>query len=445
MALDKSLLNVFLKRGDKVLVGVSGGADSMCLLSLLCEFSKSIEIDILAVHVNHNLRDLEAKRDEEFVCKHCKNLGIKVKSVHINVSSYAEKEGKTIEQAARELRYDVFNKLLKEQKADKILVAHHMGDQSETVLMHIARGSSVKGASGMQTMFGEIVRPLLRFSKEEIVEYCKNNNVEYIEDSSNSDTKYARNFIRHEVMPKLKSVYPSIESNLCNFASHCARDEDFIESVLPLELISIEQNKVCIKGEVQNLHKALSTRLVKKAFEKLDAYADMEEKHILQVLELFDLKNGCELSLPNKIYAYKEYDNITLVKGKQKLKTKEQKFALGETKIKGYGSIFALDITGKQEPEFGDGNHYVDMQKIPFSAIWRTKKDGDIFAKLGSGSKKLSDYFTDKKVPKRMRDIIPVLAVGNKILVVAGLDIADGVKLTAKTEQIIKIIYQTEL
>ena len=445
MALEKGLLNGFLKKGDKVIVGVSGGADSMCLLSLVNDFSKDVDIEVLAVHINHNLRDAEAKRDEMFVCNFCKQLGIKVKNIHINVVSYAEKESKTIEQAARELRYDAFNKLLKEQKANKILVAHHKSDQAETVLMHIARGSSIKGASGMKDFSGEIVRPLLNFSKDEILKYCDENNIEYIEDSSNSDVKYSRNYIRHDIMPKLKKLYPSIESNLCDFARLCLRDDDFIESQLPLELLQEEKNKVVLDEKIYSLHSALSTRLVKKAFEKLNAFADMEEKHILQVLELFTYKNGAEISLPNKIYAYKEYDKVVLIKGKRQTKNKEQKFILGETKIKGYGSIYALDITGKQDPEFGDGNHYLDMHKIPFSAIWRTKKDGDIFAKLGSGSKKLADYFTDKKIPKRLRETIPVLAVGNKILVVAGYDIADGVKITSKTEQIIKVIYQTNL
>lgn len=441
MALNKSILNGFLGKGDKILVGVSGGADSMCLLSLVNEFAKDVDISFIAVHVNHNLRDEEAVRDEKFVCDFCKSQGINVKSVHINVVSYAEKENKTIEQAARELRYEVFRKLLKEQGANKILVAHHQGDQAETVLMHIARGSSIKGASGMQGLKGEVLRPLLVYSKEKIIEYCKNNNIAFIEDSSNSDIKYTRNFIRNVVIPKMKEVYPTIEANLCAFSKMCLRDDEFIESILPLEKIKVEKDKVSI-SDISGLHSAISTRLVIKAFEKLDAVVDMEEKHILQVIELFKMKNGSEVSLPNKLYAYKEYDNVVIVKGKKKSKLLEQKFILGETKIKGYGSIYALDISGKQEPEFGDGNHYLDMQKVPFSAVWRTKKDGDIFAKLGSGSKKLADYFTDKKIPKRIRETVPVLAVGNKILVVAGFDISEGVKLTSKTEQIIKIIYQ---
>ena len=169
MALKPNVLSKYVKKNDGVLVGVSGGADSMCLLHLLKEYSKDVEIKILAVHVNHNLRDQEAKRDEDFVCDYCKKNEIPFRSVHIKTKEYAEKNGKTIEQAGRELRYDAFERLKKEEGLNKVLIAHHSSDQAETVLMHIARGSSIKGASGMSDIMEGIARPLLNVSKEEVV------------------------------------------------------------------------------------------------------------------------------------------------------------------------------------------------------------------------------------------------------------------------------------
>lgn len=441
MTLDFNVLRKYIIKNDKVLVGVSGGADSMCLLDLVYKYSKLVDFEFCAIHINHHIRDKEAKRDEDFVKQYCLNNGIDCKVIHIDAKQYAVGQGKTVEQAGRELRYQEFNKELEQRGASKILVAHHSGDQAETILMHISRGSSMKGARGMLEKNGNIVRPLLQFSKEQILEYIENNGIPCIEDSSNQETKYARNFVRLEVLPKLKELYPDIEKTLCAFASHCSRDEDFIESILPKNIVIENKGKVYISKDIINTHMAVSTRLVKKAFEMLQVFADVEEKHIMMVLQLFELKNGSEISLPHNVIAFKEYDNVALVLGKKKNKITENIFTLGETKIKGYGSIFAVDITGKQDPEFGDGNHYVDYQKIPMNAVWRTRQEGDVFSKLGAGSKKLADYFTDKKVPKRIRDLIPILAVGNKVLVVAGFDISDWVKISADTEQIVKLIY----
>ncbi len=208
--------------------------------------------------------------------------------------------------------------------------------------------------------------------------------------------------------------------------------------------MKVEGKQVRLLGEVKDLNIALSSRLVKRAFEELGIYADIEEKHINQVLELFLLKNGSRISLPQKLSAYKEYDGVVIAKGGKPLALKQQPFILGEQTFKGFGKITAILLEEHQTVELGDGNHYIDYNTIPPRAVWRTRKEGDIFAKLGSGSKKLSDYFTDKKIPLRLRDSIPVLAVGNKILVVAGQDIADGVKLTSESEKIVKLCYKTE-
>lgn len=441
MKLDFNALNYYVFKGDKIIVACSGGADSMCLLSLMMQKQKETDFEFIALHVNHNIRDEEADHDEQFVRDFCKNNNIKFICKTVKALEYAKKFNKSIEQSARELRYEAFAKALEEEKTNKIAVAHHKDDQAETILMHILRGSSIKGASGMASVSGNIIRPLLDFSRNEIEEFNKNNNVPSVEDSTNSDVNYRRNFIRHQVLPEIEKIYPGAKNALCEFAKRCKVDDDFIESQVPSKLIVASKNEVKILQETDEEQDAVKMRLVKKAFEKLGIFADIEQKHMKAVCELFKMKSGSNISLPCSLYGVKVYDGVIISKRKKHEKQTDQPFVLGETEFKGFGKIYAINITDKQDPEFGDGNHYLDFAKIPFSAVWRTRKDGDLFTKFGSGTKKLNDYFTDKKVERDKRDLIPVLAVGNKILAVAGMDISENVKITSKTEQIIKIIY----
>ncbi len=441
MDLDFNVLNEYVFKGDKVIVACSGGADSMCLLSLMIEKQQQTDFELVALHVNHNIRDKESDRDENFVREFCEQKNVKFISVSVKAVEEAKKTGKTLEQSARELRYGAFAKVLEKEKANKIAVAHHKDDQAETILMHIFRGSSLKGASGMANVSGNVIRPLLDFSRKDIEQYNKKNHVPNVEDSTNNDVNFCRNFIRKEILPKIEKVYPSVVNSLCEFAKRCKVDDDFIMEQIPSNVLVQNKDEIKILQSVEQMSNAIKTRIIKTAFEKIGVFADIEQKHLFAVSELFKLKSGSKISLPNSLFGTKVYDGVVISKKKKQEKVQDKPFVIGETEFKGFGKIFAIDITDKQDPEFGDGNHYLDFAKVPFSAIWRTRKDGDVFTKFGGGTKKLNDYFTDKKVERSLRDSIPVLAVGNKILVVAGMDISENVKISSKTEQIVKIIY----
>ena len=443
MEISGKVFEGLITKNDKVLVGVSGGTDSMCLLSLLEKASKKMGFDFIAVHINHNLRGEESVRDESFVEKYCQKNNIKLICESVDVNKYAKKYAKTIEQAARELRYEMFDKIMQKEKATVLAVAHHKDDQAETILMHIARGSSLKGARGMSLKNGNTIRPLLNFTREDIEQYNKANKIPSIKDSSNDDVNYNRNYIRHKVIPSLEKAYPDIVNSLCRFASKCAVDDDFIQSMIPLKLIQRMENAVKILNEADSLHLAIKTRLIKMAFEQLGAYYDIEEKHIFEVLNLFKMKNSSKINLPFKIVAYKEYDGVVLTSSKNVFVKKNCfSFKTGTINFDDFGEINAEMLSDDDLPEFGDGNHYVDYESVPSDAIWRTRDNGDMFAKIGSGGKKLNDYFTDKKVPLRLRDSVPILASGNKVLAVAKMDISDYVKITSGTTKIIKISYK---
>ena len=444
MGLDKSVLDDCVCENDKIVVGVSGGADSMCLLSLLLEKKEDLDFEIIVVHVNHNIRGEEALRDQEFVREFCKSHNVKFVCENVKVLEQKQKSSKTIEQIARELRYQVFNKILQEQKANKIALAHNKDDQAETVLMHIFRGSAVSGAKGMQKICGNIIRPLINHSRGEIEEYNKKHNISSVYDSTNSDINYRRNFIRKEILPKLEEVYPSIANNLCEFAKTCAVDESYFEKNLPLEFLCQEDNLVEISSKILKCDPAIQTRLVKKAFEKLGDFADIEKKHILAVIELFAKRTGSKLSLPCSTVAVKEYDKVVISKKQNLPKTGVIGFFEGEQFIPGFGKITLSQVKDKKDIHFGGEAHFIDKDKVPQSAVWRTRENGDMFSKFGSGTKKLNDYFTDKKIPERLRDQIPVLATENRILIVAGLDISNDVKITGQTKDVYKIVYNEQ-
>ncbi len=444
MALDYSILNDFIKDNDCVLIGVSGGADSMCLLDLAIKYKKICQYKLIAVHINHNLRDKEAERDENFVREYCKNNNVNLICESIKTIEYKEKNSKTIEQAARELRYSVFDMLLEREGANKILVAHHQDDQAETVLMHISRGSSLRGARGMSKNSNKIARPLLSFSREEIVYYNHVNKIDFINDTSNEDTKYVRNHIRHKVLPELEKVYPNVKKSLGLFAERCKRDEEFIESLLPLEQLKYKKDYCEISVEVSKINYVLASRLIKKAFENLGFFADIEERHINQIIALCNGQNGKKLCLPNGLVAYKEYENIVISPNNNESKTLIYPFTLGEFNFAGVGKISITKLNSNEKMVFTKGCLFIDGDKIPKDAKWRTKELGDVFKKFGSGTKKLSDYLIDVKMPKRLRDLVPVLAKDNIVYVVAGQEISELVKVTETSKNIIKICYDKE-
>ena len=310
--------------------------------------------------------------------------------------------------------------------------------------MHICRGSSLSGARGMELENNKVVRPLLNYTRAEIEGYIQSNNIPFIEDSSNSDINYTRNYIRHNVLPNLEKIWPNVVNSIANFAEKVKEEDDYIDSLVPVTLLVIKNTKVTIKQEAEKLKLPILLRLIRKAFESLGKLVDIEKKHLLQVVELFVMKNGSQISLPNGLVAFKEYNGVVIAeKSKNVLRVKNQ-FVVGCIEVEGFGQICCQKIES-EEVQFGNGCHYVDLDKIPVSAIWRTRADGDVFAKLGSGTKKLNDYFIDKKISKQERDSIPILCDGNKVLVVAGYDVSENVKIDSSTDNIVKITYNNKI
>ena len=431
----------FIDENDRIAVGVSGGADSMLLLVALLEKSKQKKFYFKAIHVNHHLRDKESDADSMFVQNFCKkhNIDCIVKDVNVKALKIAEKRGE--EESARIARFDAIFDEMKKDKLNKLFLAHHANDQAETILMHIFRGAGISGASGIRSN-ATIIRPFINIKKSAILDYCKQNNIDFVTDSSNFNNSYTRNYMRNVVIPEIEKVYSNAVDMICLFGDRCNEIQTFIENSLNLNLIVERKDSILIREDVFKSISFILREYLKIAFEKLKIFSDIEMKHYNLLQELIKLPVNSMMNFPHGVIAKRVYEGVALYKNQGKKKAfGEYLFCVGETFIDGYGTI-QVDIVSPEDVNYGDGTLYVDYYKIPINAVWRSRKQGDMFAKLGSGSKKLNDYFTDKKIELNLRDNIPVLAKKDNIFVVAEQNISEYVKVDSATDKIARITFK---
>lgn len=437
---NSSVFDEMIDCDDRIAVGVSGGADSMLLLWLLLEKQKEVNFYLEVIHINHHLRGYESDEDATFVQNFCEKNAVHYKIIDVDVKKIKVKEKRTLEESARLARYDAIYAEMKKEKLTKLFLAHHANDQAETILMHICRGSGVGGACGIKKK-GNIYRPLLDTTKKEILQICKENNIKYVVDSSNEDNNFTRNYIRNVVIPELEKVYPDTVKMLCAFGDKCFEVQNFIEQQVNTKLILEQDNFVLVKGEAFEAQNFVVREYLKIAFEKLGIYSDIEAKHYLIIAELNKMPVNSMVDLPHKVTAKKVYAGIKFYKkSTKKLAKNNHSFVIGETPIEGYGYV-KVEFIAPSEVNYGGGSLYADYYKISDNAVWRFRELGDMFAKLGSGSKKLNDYFTDKKIEVDLRDEIPILANKNQVLLVAGYDIGETIKISSDTEKIVRISF----
>lgn len=423
--------NNLIRSGEIIGVAVSGGSDSMALLHFLNANKEKLDIEVVAIHFDHAIRENSIK-DAQFVENFCKDHSIRLMKTRVNVPSFCEKKGTSIEMGARELRYNFFEKLLDKGIVDKIALAHHISDQAETILMHLFRGSGLQGAEGMSYSRGKFIRPMLDTEKKEIMQYIADNFIEYVDDETNFMNNYTRNYIRNEIMPKIKERFPNAENALVGFGKRCKEDSDFIEKQLFFDGVMIEKNLAKIPLTYFVYESSIINRIIFKALKELGIYSDIERKHIEAIKDLAKYaENGSKIDLPNKISVHKEYEYITIVSKQMLSKGGERAFKGGKLTFENFGTITVSRTT---DLNFENATHLIDAKKVPKNCVWRYRKDGDEFRRFGGGKKKLKSYFIDQKVPQRLRDYIPVLASDNQILVIAGMEISDDVKLDPDTK-----------
>ena len=431
----------FVESGDRIAVGVSGGADSMLLLWGLIDKQKQADFYFEVIHVNHHLRAKESDNDCLFVENFCKKHKLPYKIVDVDVKKLKADNKSTLEEAARVARYKAFDDLMKKDKLNKLFLAHHKNDQAETILMHIFRGAGISGAVGIKNT-EKIIRPLLGFSKEDILKMAREHGVEFVQDSSNSDNEYSRNYLRNVIIPQVESVYPGIVNNLVMFGKRCEEIQNYIVSSIDESLIENSKDAVFVNQCVFEKESFFVREYLKRAFEKMGVFSDIEAKHFSMVYELSKLDVNKEISLPHGLVARKTYSGVKILKQTKKEKN-ELEFEFVKNGEINFGNYFKIVTKAVLPSEivYGEGL-FVDAGKISANAVWRTRKLGDKFAKIGTGSKKFNDYLTNSKIDHELRDKLPILAAGDSVLVVAFDDVSENVKIDANTDEIVKITFQ---
>ena len=441
--------NKLVKKGNSVVLGVSGGADSICMLKLLSDLQKRLGISLYVLHINHMIRGEEADQDAAFVKKICTKFKVPHRVINVDVPALAEREGLSEEEAGRYVRYDEFSKYAYEVGATKIAVAHNSNDNAETVLMNLARGTGIKGLGGippkreMEDANGnvvEVIRPILCLSRKEIEDYLKENEIEYRNDSTNDSTDYTRNKIRLEIMPLLENINDNAMQNITNASNELADTSDYIEKDVEEayeEFVTEEDGKLFLSDESFAIDPIVLTGVIRKMIENIAGkLKDITRIHVGDVVSLSEKQVGKKIDLPYSIVAEREYEGISMFS--------ESNETESETKNKEVIISFEEDDFDRTSIEELKYTKWLDYDKID-DVVVRTRQKGDYIVIDGDGAtKKLKKYFIDEKIPRRERDEVLLVADGNHILWVVGYRISEDVKVTPDTKKVVKLEYKGE-
>lgn len=419
--------------GKTVAVAVSGGADSMALLHFTANFCARFRIKTVALNIEHGIRGENSLRDSAFVKDYCKTHDLPLLEYKVDAPKKAKTDKIPLEQAARILRYECFFDAIKSGKCDAVFTAHHSSDNMESVLFNLFRGTGIKGLTGIQNYKNVIYRPFIKVSKSEIAEYVKQNAIPYVDDETNFSDDYTRNFLRHNVIPKIKEIFPEAEKSVLRLSETLKEEDAFLETLAKDALIS------CDGGFYipTDTPKAVMARAIIIALKNLGLTHDYEKTHVDDVCALCEKENGKTVSLPLDIKAAKEYDKITIYKNHpNEDETAAIPFTVGLHVLN--GRTINIAPCGKITDEELKKGLFADLDKIPDCAVIRFRKKGDRFTKFGGGTKSLSDYFTDKKIPLKDRDGILLVADKNDILIINGIAVSDKIRVDKNTQNIVK-------
>ncbi|MDE7305872.1 MAG: tRNA lysidine(34) synthetase TilS [Clostridia bacterium] len=421
-------------RGLKICVAVSGGKDSVALLHYIFAHAQEYDISLSALNCDHAIRENSAL-DSEFVKTFCGKLGVPLFAF--------KREGRAdiSEAEAREWRLSCYAKAV-ESGADVIATAHHLNDNAETVLFNLARGSSVSGLEGITD--GEvtltdgkslkIIHPLIECSRAEIDGYISKNNLHYVEDETNFTDDYTRNYIRHNVMPQLEKAVPQAAQAIYRLSRLAAEDNSYFDQVISnRNIITLTHDGAKIAHcDEKPVFKRAAVKVIVEAFNRKDYTAE----HAERLYELQYKENGKKFGFLNLV-AYKENGYVFL---EENAKRCDGEIPYRTYKSNGFCGQTLQISTDKPSENAQYKILKFDGDKLTDGAVIRFAREGDRFTKFGGGTKSLGDYFTDRKIPVRLRKQIPLIADGNEILAVCGVEISDKIKITPQTRHTTYIV-----
>jgi tRNA(Ile)-lysidine synthase len=452
-----------LSEGDCVIVGLSGGPDSVCLAVILDKLKKEFNLSLYAVYVDHGLRPDEIENEKEFCREFCDKLGINFLCESVDVKNYIKQKGINLQEAARELRYQVYENVAANVKAAKIALGHNADDQAETLLMMLLRGSGRKGLSGIPPVRKNIIRPLIEIERKDIEEFLLKNAEGYcntpvrangrsplpfVVDSSNLKKDYFRNWLRLTVMSELKIKNPSLVRNICRTMEIIREEDDYLEIVVTktlMRLISRKSNDTIelFLSPLQTIERPILRRVLRRAIDATEGLRGISLAHIEDMISLIKTGNsGDRIYLPGGIRVIRDY-SILKITSVSPVKIGEYEIAPSfEIDIREAGfkikALFEAKGQGQEENKY---SVLLDAGAMIFPLKVRHRRNGDFFYPHGFGnSKKLQNYFVDEKVPRDERDSVPIIISGNDIVWIAGYRTDERFKVTEKTEKFLRLI-----
>ena len=411
-----------LPRGGRVLTALSGGRDSMALLTALEELAEDRKLTVLAAHYDHGLRGEESRRDRDFVRDWCEGRGVPLTIGEGDVAAEAKRTRRGVEETARTMRYAFLEKTAEAVGADCIATAHNADDNVETVLLHLVRGTGLDGLTGIPPRRGKLVRPLLALSRRDIDGYLARRGVPWVEDSTNAQTDYARNRLRQEVLPVLRSLNPGLSGTLAANLVHLRADRDYLYAQAAPAVSRAEFGDGTVSlpaAALTGLPRPAAVRAVKLLLAGLERY-QLTAAHLERILALAEGGDpGGRLSLPGGLTVRREYDRLILSLAR------EEPSSWPAVTVSGPGT-YPLDSgwTVTLTETAGDGVQgpwRCCLAPVSFPLTLRARRTGDRLALPGRPAKTLKKWYIDEKIPRRLRDVLPVLADETGVLAAAGL------------------------
>jgi tRNA(Ile)-lysidine synthase len=436
-----------LSPGDTVLVCLSGGPDSVCLLTVLHKLREEFSLKLHAVYVDHGLRPGETPEEIAFCRKLCDSLSVPFVTRAIDVKTYEAEEGMNRQEAARELRYRVFDEVFAEIKADRLAMGHTADDQIETFFMRFFRGSGPKGLSGIPPVRARIIRPLIEVERSEIEAFLDAEGTGFMVDSSNLKEDYLRNRLRLMVMPEIRKINPAIAETVSRTMEILRDEERYFDHLVTMTLMKLISRKSDLHIELflmplETMDTVVLRRVLRRAVGETRGLRSMGFAHIEAVVELIkEGKNGDRLYLPKGLRAIKNYATLVITAAVPLTFQPRTLAVPGEAVLEEIKAVLAASVQDRGD-DFGDGKTVAvfDADRTEPTLAVRPREKGDIFFPMGFGKKrKLQDFFVDMKVPRDERDTVPIVLSGHDVVWIAGYRGDERFRATADTKRFLRL------
>ena len=424
-----------LNKGDGVVLGLSGGPDSVCLFFVLLALQEEYNLSLAAVHINHMIRGKDADEDQEYVQTLCDEFNVPLKAHKIDIPALAKESGRSLEEEARIARYKAFEQEAAEYESKgisaKIAVAHNANDNAETVLFHMARGTGLDGMCGIVPKRDNIIRPLLAVPKQDILEFLEENEVAYCIDGTNAQTEYDRNRIRHNIMPELTQINEKALEHISDMTERLTEIADYIslESDGLLQMAKLDGNKLR-KRTIATAPRVIASQAIKDYLSRFMPYEkDVASVHVDTILSLLWEDGERQVQLPYKKTLIISYEEIYVIDQEQEKKTPQFTYRQFDYKE---GMKYPTETYTK----------WFDCDRIGANIVIRTRAEGDYLCIDSEGNRKsIQDYFVDEKIPRHLRDEVPLVCDGNHVMWVVGHRVSEYYKISKNTTRVLEIVY----